>query len=69
MHEATKGRFKESLWGFEKKRAADRERLKGNESFKVGVRSLSQDEGYGGLFFKQRGGPCVSSTTSNMQVT
>lgn len=35
LQEARKGRFKESLSLFERKRAADRERVKGNESFKV----------------------------------
>lgn len=35
LREAGKGRFRETLSPFEKRRAAERERAKGNESFKV----------------------------------
>eukprot|EP00903_Cladosiphon_okamuranus_P016675 g15376.t1 len=35
LREAGKGRFKENISPFEKRRAAERERAKGNESFKV----------------------------------
>lgn len=36
LRDAGKGRFKETLSPLEKRRAAERERIKGNESFKVG---------------------------------